>query len=53
MSKGIHVTEVNVREDPVGSYTVKSLGYTGTPVTVTPTGEHWQGYKPERIQALV
>lgn len=31
---------------------VMSLGYLQAPVVVTASGEHWSGFRPDRIKAL-
>lgn len=49
---GIEYTIVDVSLDEQALEFVKDLGYRQVPVVVTPQ-EHWSGYRPERIRALV
>jgi len=54
-AKGIAFTEVDIDADPLTREALAYLGYSGIPVVVaaTATGEqHWNGYRPERIDAL-
>lgn len=49
---GLEFTEVNLVEDEEALATVKALGYQQAPV-VFAGGEHWAGYRPDKIKALV
>lgn len=44
---------VDVTEDPDGLTTLKEMGYLAAPVVLTPEGEHWSGFRPDLIEALV
>lgn len=51
---GIERRFFDITEDPDALATIKALSYTGTPVIInTDTGEHWKGFIPEKLQALV
>lgn len=51
---GIDHRIFDVTKDPEALARIKSLGYTGTPVTInTDTEEHWKGFDPERMESLV
>ena len=50
---GIEYTTVDITEDPAARDYVMSLGYLQAPVVVTPAGDHWSGFRPDRIKALV
>ena len=43
---------VDITEDPDARDFVMSLGYTSAPVVVA-GGEHWSGFRPDRIKAVV
>ncbi|TDK87550.1 NrdH-redoxin [Mycobacterium paragordonae] len=54
-AKGIAFDEVDVDEPHVRE-ALTYLGYTGIPVVVAATAageQHWVGYRPDRIDALV
>lgn len=42
----------DVTIDPQAFDVISALGYTGIPVVITETGDHWQGFKPERFDSL-
>lgn len=44
---------IDVQQDEEAFERVKSLGYNGTPVVELSTGDHWTGYRPDRLRALV
>ncbi len=51
-NKGIIYTEVDASKDESAAAYLKSLGYTGVPVTVVETGTqpvHWYGFVPPLI----
>lgn len=43
----------DIRDDPEAFKRVQDLGYRGTPVVETSTGEHWKDFRPDRLKALV
>lgn len=43
---------VDVTADPAARETVLALGYTTLPVVVGDDGQHWAGFRPDRITAL-
>lgn len=42
---------VDITVDTEAREFVLSLGYASAPVVVTPTGEHWSGFRPDRVKA--
>lgn len=51
-SKGVEVDYRDITTDTEALTTIQNLGYSGVPVIVA-GGEHWQGYAPDRLAALV
>jgi len=49
---GVAYTVRDVEVDPDALGQVVALGYSGLPVVHTSAGEHWQGYRPDKLQAL-
>ena len=49
---GCDYRTVDVTTDPEARDYVLSLGHLQVPVVVTASGEHFGGYRPERIAAL-
>ncbi|SIC64427.1 glutaredoxin electron transport component of NRDEF (Glutaredoxin-like protein) NrdH [Mycobacteroides abscessus subsp. abscessus] len=49
---GIAFTTVDLTKDAEAREFVLSLGYASAPVVVTPTGEHWSGFRPDRVKAV-
>jgi glutaredoxin-like protein NrdH len=49
---GITYTVIDITEDPDARDHVLALGYSQAPVVVTDTGEHWSGFRRDRITAL-
>ncbi|WP_100482244.1 glutaredoxin-like protein NrdH [Mycobacteroides abscessus] len=45
-------TTVDVTANPEARERVLALGYTAAPVVVTADGEHWAGFRPDRLKAL-
>ena len=48
---GLAYTVVDITEDAEALENVKALGYVQAPV-VFANGEHWSGFRPDRIKAL-
>lgn len=48
---GLEYEVVDVTEDEVALDSIKALGYLNAPV-VFADGDHWGGFRPERIKAL-
>jgi glutaredoxin-like protein NrdH len=48
---GAEYTVVDISEDADARDYVMSLGHLQAPVVIT-DGEHWSGYRPDRIKAL-
>lgn len=49
--EGVDFDVIDVEADPKALEYVRSLGYSAAPVVVA-DGEHWSGFKPERIRAV-
>lgn len=49
---GLEYTVVDLSEDAAALDTVKALGYQQAPV-VFANGDHWAGFRPDKIKALV
>ena len=49
---GVVYQKVDVTLDQQALAYVKSLGYQAAPVVVT-GGEHWSGFRPDRLKTLV
>ncbi|MFV0252620.1 MAG: glutaredoxin-like protein NrdH [Beutenbergiaceae bacterium] len=49
---GLEYTIVDISTDPQALEEVKALGYQQAPV-VFADGDHWSGFRPDRIKALV
>ena len=45
-------TVVDVSTDPYVRDLLADMGYRSAPVVITATGEHWSGFRPDRIAAL-
>lgn len=52
-SKGIEYTIRDMSEDADALAMVKELGYLQAPVVLTPDGEHWSGFRPDKIGQLL
>lgn len=50
--RGMPYRTVDLSTDPEALEHVRFLGYTQAPVCVTDTGEHWSGFRPDRLTAL-
>ncbi|MCK0117004.1 NrdH-redoxin [Isoptericola sp. S6320L] len=50
--KGIDFVRVDVTDDAEALDLARGLGYLSAPVVVTPEGEHWAGFRPDRIADL-
>lgn len=44
-----HVVDLTVDAEALAF--VQSLGYTAAPVVVTSSGDHWAGFRPDRLKA--
>ncbi|WP_124054524.1 glutaredoxin-like protein NrdH [Arcanobacterium ihumii] len=49
---GLDYAEVDLTQDEEALATVKALGYQQAPV-VFADGDHWAGFRPDKIKALV
>lgn len=50
---GVEFVERDVSTDSEALELAKNLGYNSTPVVILDTGEHWQGLRPDRLDALL
>ena len=44
---------VDLSDNDEARNAVRDMGYAGAPVVVAPSGEHWSGFRPERIDEEV
>lgn len=51
-SKGLNYDLIDVSVDGDALLTIKDLGYLQVPVVVTALGEHWSGFRPDKIGLL-
>jgi len=49
---GVPYRSVDASADPAATARLRDLGYRQVPVVVTANGEHWAGFRPDRIAAL-
>lgn len=49
---GVSYTLVDVSADREARDMLADMGYRSAPVVITATGEHWSGFRPDRIHAL-
>ncbi len=42
-----------MKNDPEALRHTKELGYDQAPVVVTPFGDHWSGFRPDKIDEFV
>lgn len=52
-SKGIEYTIRDMSEDADALAMVKELGYLQAPVVLTPEGDSWSGFRPDKIGQLL
>lgn len=50
--RGIDFVRVDVTDDDQALDLARGLGYLSVPVVVTPDGDHWGGFRPDRIADL-
>jgi glutaredoxin-like protein NrdH len=50
--KGVDFVQVDLADDAEALDLARGLGYMSAPVVVTPGGEHWAGFRPDRIADL-
>lgn len=51
-SKGIKYEIIDMTEDREAFDQAKSLGHLQAPVCITDDGDHWSGFRPDKIDAL-
>ena len=51
-SLGLPYEVIDMSVNPDSLAYVKELGHLQAPVVVTADGEHWSGYRPDKIDAL-
>lgn len=49
---GVQYNYVDISEQPEAIAVIKELGYLAAPVVVAGDGNHWSGFRPEKIAAL-
>lgn len=49
----VDYTIIDISADPEAREYVMSLGHRQTPVIVTPSGESFSGFRPDKLKALV
>lgn len=49
---GVAFVRVDVSVDEIARQYVQALGHQQAPVVVTAAGEHWAGYRPDRLRDL-
>lgn len=52
-SNNVEHNYILVDENPEAYEKVSSMGYQQVPVVISAQGEHWSGFQPERLKALV
>ncbi|GAA1681213.1 NrdH-redoxin [Citricoccus zhacaiensis] len=50
--KGIDYETVDLSQDVDALERIRTLGYMQAPVVVTATGDHWSGFRPDKIEEL-
>lgn len=50
--EGVAYELVDILENGDALLTIKELGYLQVPVVVTALGDHWSGFRPDKIKAL-
>ncbi|MFC4431026.1 glutaredoxin-like protein NrdH [Citricoccus alkalitolerans] len=50
--KGVACETVDLSQDPEALQRVRDLGYMQAPVIITETGDHWSGFRPDKIEEL-
>lgn len=54
MAKGLPFDEIDVSQDAEAfEFVSNTLGYRGVPVVYVDAGQHWTGFDPARIDAIV
>lgn len=49
---GIEYTSIDITVDAEARDLVMALGYLQAPVVITDTGDHWSGFRPDRLAKL-
>ena len=52
-ARGVAYQVIDVTRDDRALERIKAMGYLQAPVVLTGGGEHWSGYNPDRIDALL
>lgn len=52
-TKGIAYETVDLSQDAEALERVRALGYMQAPVIITESGDHWAGFRPDKIEELV
>ena len=49
--RGVEYEVIDVSLDAEALEKITRLGYLQAPVVITPEGEHWSGFRPDKIEA--
>lgn len=49
---GIESVEVDLTADVEAHARVTEMGYVAAPVVITDDGDHWSGFRPDKIKSL-
>lgn len=50
--RGVEYEVVDVSLDEEAYAMITKLGYLQAPVVITPEGEHWSGFNPDKIKSI-
>jgi len=50
--KGIEFEYIDITKDEIANATVVGLGYMSVPVVIDDNGNHWSGFRPDKIAGL-
>ncbi|MEV4902850.1 glutaredoxin-like protein NrdH [Citricoccus sp. NPDC055426] len=51
-NKGIAYETVDLSQDAAALERVRALGHLQAPVVITSSGDHWSGFRPDKIEEL-
>ncbi|WP_128645531.1 glutaredoxin-like protein NrdH [Rhodococcus sp. BS-15] len=49
---GVEYSKIDISVDPKARERILGLGYLQAPVVDAGNGEHWSGFRPDRVKAL-
>lgn len=50
--RGVDYEVIDITVDEEAYEKVVQLGYLQAPVVITPDGEHWSGFRPDKIETI-